>query len=114
MDGEAWLLEIRLFKLQPDTRAEFDRISREGTIPLMRRCGINVVAFGPSRNNDDGYFLLRAFRSEQERIELSQALYVRPEWEADYDGPITSMIADYQTAVLATTDRIIEQLAEVS
>jgi hypothetical protein len=114
MDGEARLLEIRLFKLHPNTRADFDRISRDGTIPLMRRCGINVVAFGPSRNNDDGYFLLRSFRDEQERVELSQTLYVQPEWEANFDAAVTAMIADYQTAVLETTDRIIEQLAGVS
>lgn len=112
MSDETWLLEIRLFQVREGTREEFDRISREGTIPLMRRLGINVVAFGPSLNNDDGYFLLRAFRSEEERVTLSQSLYVTPEWESSYDAPVTAMIAGYQTAVMPTTGRIIEQLAQ--
>lgn len=103
-NADAWLLEVRLFKLRPGTRGEFDRISREGTIPLMRRLGITVVAHGPSLNNDNGYFLLRAFASEQERVERSQALYATAEWTEKYDTPVMSMIEDYDTAVLPTPD----------
>jgi hypothetical protein len=94
------LLEIRLFKVQPGTRAEFDRISRDGTVPMMRRLGITVLAYGPAGNDEDGYVLLRAFDSEQQRIELSQSLYEQPEWLERYDAPVTAMIVDYRTAVL--------------
>ena len=54
-EAESWLLEMRFFKVRPGTRAEFDRISREGTIPMMRRYGIHVVDFGPMLNDEDGY-----------------------------------------------------------
>ncbi|AIG76772.1 Hypothetical protein AJAP_19550 [Amycolatopsis japonica] len=100
-NAESWLLEIRLFKVKPGTRAEFDRISREGTIPLMRSLGITVLAHGPSLNNENGYFLLRAFPSEEERVERSQSLYTTDEWLAKYDGPVSSMIDDYDTSVFA-------------
>jgi hypothetical protein len=102
---KTWLLEVRLFKLRPGTRTEFDRISREGTIPLMRQLGINVIAHGPSLNNENGYFLLRAFPSESERVEQSQALYTTAEWEK-YDGPVMGMIEDYETAVLPVPDQL--------
>jgi hypothetical protein len=94
------LLEVRLFKLRPGTREEFDRISREGTIPLMRSLGIKVVAHGPSANNENGYFLVRAFSSDEQRVEQSQSLYVQPEWLAKYDGPVGEMVDDYDTAVM--------------
>jgi hypothetical protein len=113
VNAESWLLEIRLFRVRPGARGEFDRISREGTIPMMRRLGINVLTYGPSLNDEDGYFLMRAFRSEEERVELSKSLYANAEWEASYDAPVTAMIADYQTAVMPTTDRIIKELTEV-
>ena len=113
MTDTNWLLEMRLFTLKPGTRAEFDRISRDGTIPMMRRYGINVVAFGPSLNNEDGYFLLRAFPSEPERVRQSQAIYATDEWEQNYDQPVTSMIADYQTAVMATSEQLVGQLQGV-
>jgi hypothetical protein len=110
-ENEHRLLEIRLFTVRPGTREEFHRISREGTIPLMRRLGITVVGHGPSRNNENGYVLLRAFPSEAQRLERSQALYVTQEWLEKYDGPVGAMIEDYATAVLAVTPSTIRELA---
>jgi hypothetical protein len=108
--ADSWLLEVRLFKLRPGTRASFDRISRDGTIPLMRRLGITVIAHGPSLNNENGYFLLRAFPSEQERIDRSLAFYATPEWTQSYDAEITAMIDDYDTAVMSAAPDAIQQL----
>jgi hypothetical protein len=110
MSEESLVLEIRLFTVRPGTREEFHRISREGTVPLMRRLGMNVVTHGPSLNNDDGYYLLRAFRSEDERVTLSRSLYETEEWETTYDAPVTAMIADYRTSVITTTPQAVELL----
>ncbi len=110
-EEQSWLLEIRLFTLNPGTREEWHRISRDGTIPLMRKLGINVVAFGPSLNNEDGYYLLRAFANERERTELGASLYDQPEWDEKYDKPLSEMMADYHTAVLPVPRREIDQLA---
>jgi hypothetical protein len=111
---EQWLLEMRLFKVKPGTREEFDRISREGTIPLMRRLGITVVAHGASLNNENGYFLLRMFQSEQERVDLSQSLYATAEWAEKYDGPVGGMIEDYDTAVMSAPPDAIRLLADTA
>jgi len=110
-ENDTWLLEMRLFRLKPGTREEFDRISREGTVPLMRNLGINVIAHGPSLNNEHGYFLLRAFPSERERVELSQSLYTTEEWLEKYDATIPAMIDDYDTAVLAAPPAALRHLA---
>jgi len=104
------LLETRFFTLRPGTRDEFDRVSREGTIPMMRRLGITVLAFGPTTNEDNGYLLVRCFSSEDERITLSQSLYADPEWERSYDGPVSSMIEDYRTAVVPITADAMKNL----
>lgn len=110
-DTDSWLLEIRLFKVRPGTRDEFHRISRDGTIPLMRRLGITVVAHGPSLNNENGYFLMRAFPSESERVELAQSLYRTAEWEEKYDTQVSGMIEDYDTTVLWAASDAIKALA---
>jgi hypothetical protein len=94
------LLEMRLFKLRPGTRAEFHRISDEGTIPMMRRIGIDVLAYGPTLNDDDGYLLMRGFASEEQRVRLSQELYASEEWAQNYEEPVMSMIEAYHTAVI--------------
>jgi hypothetical protein len=105
----SWLLELRLFTLHPDTREEFDRVSREETVPLMRKIGIVVVASGPALNNENGYYLMRAFENEQQRVELGASLYELPEWER-YDEPVSSMIADYSTTVLPMSESAIKHM----
>jgi hypothetical protein len=79
----------------------------------MRRLGITVLAHGPSRNNENGYFLLRAFASEQERVALAGSLYETDEWIAKYDAPITAMIEDYDTAVFTLARESLDQLAQL-
>ncbi len=98
-ENETGLVEIRFFTVLPDDRAEFDRISREETIPLMRRLGIRVLRFGPALNDDESYLLIRAFESEDERLTKSQSLYENGEWIEKYDGPVSAMIVDYRTVV---------------
>ncbi|HEU5268463.1 MAG TPA: NIPSNAP family protein [Jatrophihabitans sp.] len=103
------VLEIRLFTVKPGSREEFHRISEEGTIPLMRKHDIDVVAFGPSLNNEDGYYLIRAFDSEEHRITHSQVIYNVPEW-AEFDEPVSGMIVDYHTTVVPTSRQAVAQL----
>ncbi|HEX5120217.1 MAG TPA: hypothetical protein VFW65_33950 [Pseudonocardiaceae bacterium] len=110
MTDEHWLLEIRLFTLRSGTREEFDRISTDGTIPLMRSLGINVITHGPSLNNENGYFLMRAFPSESERVARSQAVYATAEWEEKYDAAVTGMIDDYDTTVFPVTPDVLSRL----
>lgn len=87
------LLEIRLFTLHPGVQAEFDRVSRDGTIPLMRRCDIEVLAFGPCLNDENGYYLVRGFDDEDDRVRRSQAVYATAEWAKDYETAVGEMIA---------------------
>lgn len=109
--AEHCLLEVRLFKVRAGTREQFDRVSREGTIPLMRRCGIEVISHGPTLNDETGYFLLRAFASEDQRRAQATALYGTAEWEERFEGPVMEMIDHYQIAVLPVTRAMVDELA---
>jgi NIPSNAP len=97
------VLEVRTFTVRPEQRAEFHRISRDGTVPMMRRHGITVIAHGPCLNNDDVYVLVRSFPSEAERVRLAEEFYATEEWQREYEKPVMSMIVDYRTAVLAAS-----------
>jgi len=105
------LLEMRLFTVRPGTREEFRRISHEETIPLMRSLGIDVLAYGPASNNDDLYYLLRAFCSEKQRTEQVRVLYASSAWERDFDAPVLGMIEDYRIAVMSATPSLITEFA---
>jgi hypothetical protein len=41
-------VEIRCYELKPGTAAEFDGLVAGESVPMLRRHGIDVVAFGPS------------------------------------------------------------------
>ena len=100
------LVEIRLFTVSPGRRDEFDRVSREGTIPMMRRWGITVLDHGPCLNDENGYFLVRAFESEEQRVEGAKEFYASAEWEENYEELVMGMIDDYHTAVVPAGDLV--------
>lgn len=59
------LLDVRLYQLRAGRRDEFHLLVRDETVPLARRYGHVVVDFGPSSHDDETYYLIRAFPSDQ-------------------------------------------------
>ena len=87
---------------------------REETIPLARRYGHVVVAFGPSTHDEDSYYLIRSFTTDEERRRAVDGLHGSEEWLRDYDQRVMSFIESYQTAVFATSAEAVRQLIEAS
>ena len=56
-------MEIRTYTLKPGSGAGFNRTFVEDALPMLERWGVDVVAFGPSLDDDDAYFLMRAYQS---------------------------------------------------
>ncbi len=96
----AAVLDVRTYKLVPGGRAEFDRIFREGALPMLRRSGISVVGYGPSIVDEDGYFLMRAFASPAQREEQLGSFYGSDEWRESYEDAVMALIDDYHTIVV--------------
>jgi hypothetical protein len=109
-ESPARLLELRIFVVAPGDRAEFHRVSRDGTIPLMRRRGITVIGHGPCLDNDHGYYLLRAFSSPEQRVRQAEELYSSEEWLANYEEPVMAMIKNYHTEIMELPASVAEQL----
>jgi hypothetical protein len=94
------VVDVRTYRLVPGGRDEFDRIFREGALPMLRRFGIAVVAYGPSLTDDDGYFLMRAFASTARREEQLGSFYGSDEWRENYEDVVTALIENYHTVVI--------------
>jgi hypothetical protein len=93
-------VEIRGYSLEPGTRAEFHRLVLGESVPMLLRHGVDVVAFGPSRHDEDSYVLIRAFDSLEDRQRQEAAFYGSQEWR---DGPrqqIEDSIVAYTTVVV--------------
>jgi hypothetical protein len=100
LDLDGPVLDVRTYRLVPGGRAEFDRIVREEARPLLERHGIEVVAAGPSLDDEDGYTLIRRFRSLDERREQLDAFYGSDEWLERYDRPVGELIEAYHVVVI--------------
>jgi len=47
------VIEIRTYKLEPGAGPEFHRLAVEESLPMLKRWGVEVVAIGPSLDDED-------------------------------------------------------------
>jgi ketosteroid isomerase-like protein len=77
---------------------------------MLQRWEIDAVAFGPSPQDDNSYFLIRSYPSLQDRERSERAFYGSREWR---NGPREAVIANieaYTTFVLPLDSATLERL----
>ncbi len=94
------VVDLRTHRLVAGGGEAFDRIFRDGALPMLRRAGIHVLGCGPSLLDSDCYFLARAFASRSERQEQLSAFYGSNEWRENYDDAVMQLIESYHTVVI--------------
>jgi hypothetical protein len=97
------VLDLRTYKLVPGGRESFDRIFREGALPMLGRHEIDVVGYGPSLADSEHYYLARAFPSTSVREQQLGAFYGSEEWEQRYERAVMELIETYHTVVIPLT-----------
>jgi hypothetical protein len=97
------VLDLRTYELVPGGGAEFDRIFRERTLPMLRRHGIDVIGHGPSLEDGDVYYLMRAFPSAAVRDEQLDAFYGSAEWRDNHRESVLALIQSYHTVLIELT-----------
>ena len=104
------VLDLRTYRLVPGGRTTFDRILREGALPMLERFQIEVVGYGPSLVDDEHYYLARAFRSVSERERQLGAFYGSDEWRDSFDDVVSSILVAYHTVVVRLPPSVREAL----
>ena len=98
------VVEIRTYALKPGTGAEFHRLVQQESIPMLERWGVDVVAYGPSLDDADLYYLVRAYASIADLRESQDAFYGSEEWRKGPREAIVSLIeSDISVVVPAGT-----------
>ena len=104
------VVEIRTYRLLPGTRDEYDRLFREEALPLLRRFEVDVVAAGPSIDDPNGYYLIRAFADLADRERREDRFYSSPEWREGPREAVIDKIEVYTDAVIELDVATIEAL----
>jgi len=94
------IIEIRTYKLKKGSGAAFHRTVVEESLPMLQRWGVEVVAFGPSLDDEDSYVLIRAYPSLEERQRSQDAFYGSEEWRHGPREAIVSRIESDISVVL--------------
>ncbi len=92
MPDDGRVLEFRTYRLKAGTGARFHRAVVEESMPMLERWGVEVVAYGPSLDDEDLYYLVRAYASLDELRESQDAFYGSDEWRQGPREEIVSMI----------------------
>jgi hypothetical protein len=100
---DARVLDLRTYKLVPGGGEEFDRIFRERALPMLQRFGIEVVGYGPSLDDGDLYYLMRAFSSTAQREEQLDSFYGSDEWRQNHRDAVLALIDAYHTLLIEPT-----------
>ncbi len=102
------LVEIRSYKLKPNSGAAFHKLVSEQSVPLLTAAKMDVVAFGQSVHDTDSYFLIRAYNS-MEHLQLSQdVFYASAVWRQGPRENIIALIVTDTNAVMWLTPHAVE------
>jgi hypothetical protein len=100
------VLDLRTYKLVPGGGDEFERIVRERALPMLQRFGIEVVGCGPSLDDGDLHYLMRAFPSAARRNEQLEAFYGSDEWHRNHRDAVLALIESYHALLVQLTPTI--------
>jgi NIPSNAP len=104
------VVEIRTYRLKPGTKSRFHDLVAAQSIPLLARWGVDVVTFGPSCADDDGYVLIRAYADAQALRSSQDAFYGSAEWREGPRRSILDLIEDHSSVVIELEDPAINAL----
>lgn len=88
------LLEIRTYRLKPDTLDAFHEAMHERAVPMLRSKGMDVVTYGKSDHEEPTYHLVRAYDSRAALEAEQAAFYGSSEWR---DGPRSALVDRIET-----------------
>jgi hypothetical protein len=92
----AGVIEVRTYKLRIGAGPEFHRLFVEESLPMLERWGVEVVAFGPSLDDEDSYCLIRAYPSVAELERSQDAFYGSDEWR---NGPREAIVSRIESSI---------------
>jgi hypothetical protein len=84
------VIEILTLSLKPNTRDKFHQLYVTESLPLLKKWRIEVVAHGPSQHDENTYYVIRSFKSLEDRQTVEDAFYSSDDWRK---GPRAAILA---------------------
>jgi len=110
------ILEVRGYNLRPGTRGEFHRLMAEVAAPMLESWKVDVVAYGPSPQDENSYFLMRTYAGLEDRKESQSRFYGSDDWKKGPRDAVLACIESYTSIVIEVDETTLQGLrrAQVS
>lgn len=77
---------------------------------MLKRWGVDVIAFGPSLHDETSYYLIRAYKSLDERKSSQDSFYGSPEWRSGPREAILALIESDSSIVIDMEASVVDSL----
>lgn len=106
------LIEIRTYKLKPDSNQRFHEAMRDRAVPFIRSKGMDVVAFGASDHEDQSYFLIRAYTDRSSLEAEQKTFYGSAAWRDGPRGELVVHIETYMNTLILLSPDAVESIRD--
>ena len=93
------IIEIRTYLIKKNKRDKFHKLVIENSVPMLKRWNVTVLSYGKSLHDENSYFLIRKYKSLNEREQSQNEFYSSEEWINKYEKSIMELIENYTTFV---------------
>jgi len=94
------VIEILTLDIKPGGRDEFHQVYVNQSLPLLKKWNFRVVAYGPSLHDDKSYYVIRAFKSLEDRQKSEDAFYNSDDWKQGPRDAIMGLVEHFAYAVV--------------
>lgn len=102
------IVELRTYKLKPNTRARFIDIFRSTVMPEHRRLGMKIAGPFLSIEDPDTFFFLRGFPDLSSREPMKAAFYEGALWKQKLESLVMPMIDKYEVVLVDDSEHAIQ------
>jgi NIPSNAP len=101
------IVEMRTYKLKPNTRERFLEVFRTQSIPEHDRLGMKILGPFLSIEEPDTFFFMRGFPDLSSREPLKASFYEGELWKRDLEPLLIPMIEKYDVVLVDDSNQLI-------
>src|SRR5947207_1948902 len=95
------VIEILTLDIKQGRRDEFHNVYVTQSVPLLKKWNFNLVAYGPSLHDANSYYVIRAFKSLEDRQVSEDAFYGSDDWKQGPRDTILELVDHFAYAVVS-------------
>ena len=96
------VFEILTLDIKAGRRDEFHKVYVTQSVPLLKKWKFDLVAYGPSLHDANSYYVIRRFKSLEDREKSEEAFYSSDDWKSGPRDAIMGLVDHFAYAVVST------------